>query len=252
MAPLEIVEDSANLSIRVLGVSGIDLCQAREEFLLVRVQRVPGSNGIRRIRYIIRQRIDGCHRGVLGQNSLGNHARKNPLAISFVACVEFALVLIDVILRSMMRCMIGAGAEPHVPRLRRIAGLLVADHANSMVSEVLREVIPLLWTIWLINEVVVFDEVGIPLVRLAAEEAVVAVEPSLQRPIRTVRTRGHILLSNVMVFAKPECAPSGVLKNLPNSCALCWKTAIRSGEPARGFGDRGHAVEMVVTSGKHR
>jgi hypothetical protein len=66
--------------------------------------------------------------------------------------------------------------------------------------------ITLLRTVRVANEMVVIDGVGIPLVGLAAEEAVVAVKPSLQRPIRAVRPRGDLLLRDVVVLAKPEGA----------------------------------------------
>ncbi len=48
---------------------------------------------------------------------------------------------------------------------------------------------------------IVFDEIRIPLIRFAAIETVEAIKPSLQRPIRAVRTRGDILLSDVVIFA---------------------------------------------------
>jgi len=46
-----------------------------------------------------------------------DHSLEHPPAISFIAIVELALVLVDVFLRSVMRRVIGARTVPHVPGL---------------------------------------------------------------------------------------------------------------------------------------
>ena len=120
----------------------------------------------------------------------------------------------------MVRRVVGARAEPHEPRLRRVAGLLVADHLDGLVGEVLREVIALLRPVGLVDEPVVFDQIRIPLVGLAAEEAVEAIEALLQRPLLAARARGDVLLGNVVVLAQPERAPAVVLEDLPDRGAL--------------------------------
>jgi hypothetical protein len=48
---------------------------------------------------------------------------------------------------------------------------------ESLVGEILREVVAVLGAVGLVDVVVVLGKVGIPLVRLAAEEAVEAVVP---------------------------------------------------------------------------
>ena len=252
MAHLQVVDDAANLSIRVLREPGIDLGQAREQLLFICAERIPGPHSVARIRHVFRQGVDRCHLRALWQDALGDHARKDPLAIGLVAVVEFTLVLVDVVLRSLMRRMVGAGAEPHVPGLRRIAGLLVANHADGLVGQVLREVIAILRAILLVNEVVIVHKVGIPLVGLAANEAIEAIEASLQRPLRPVRARSDILFGYVVVLSNPESAPSGILQDLPDGSALLRKAAVRAGESVGSFRDGGHAIEMVIASGQHR
>src|SRR5262245_7304868 len=111
-----------------------------------------------------------------------------------------------------MRRVVGAGTEPHEPRLRRVGGLLVADHLQSLIDEILREVIALLGAAGLLDELVVLDEVRVPLIGLAAEKAVIAVETLLQRPFAAACAGGDVLLRNIVVLAEPERAPAGILQ----------------------------------------
>ena len=76
----------------------------------------------------------------------------------------------------------GAGAVVHEERLAGDDHLGVLDELDRLVGEVGREVVAVLGQRGLLDRVVVVDEVGIPLVRLAAEEAVVALEAAAYRP----------------------------------------------------------------------
>src|SRR4029450_567985 len=109
---------------------------------------------------------------------------------------ELPFILIRILFWGMMRRVICARAEPHEPRLRRIAGLLVADHLDSLVGQVLGKVIAVLRSVRLINEPIFSDEARVPLFGPAAEEAVIAVEALLQRPFLPARARGNILLGD--------------------------------------------------------
>lgn len=50
---------------------------------------------------------------------------------------------INVLLWRLVRGMVGAGAEPSEPWLRRVTRLLVLDHLDRLIRQILREVIPL-------------------------------------------------------------------------------------------------------------
>ena len=141
---LQVVDDAADLGVRVLREPGVDLRQAREQLLLVGVERIPRAHHVRRVGHVGRQGVERGQLRALGQDALRDHARQHPLAVGLVAVVELALVLVDVFLRGMVRGMVGARAEPHEPRLRGVAGLLVADHLDGLVGQVLGEVIALL------------------------------------------------------------------------------------------------------------
>jgi len=249
-ALFEVVDEPAHLHIRVLGKSGVDLGHAREQLLLVRIERVPGTNGVARICNLLRKRIDRGELRILRQESLRDHARKNPLTISLVAVVKLTLVLVDVFLRCVVRRMVRAGTEPHEPRLRRIAGLLVANHLQRLIDEILGEVITLFRTIGLVDEFVVFDEVRIPLVSFAADEAVVTVETLLQRPFAAAGAGSDILFRHVVIFAEPERAPAGLLQNLADRRALRRKPATPTGESLRRFRNARTSIEMVIAAGQ--
>src|SRR5262245_59297440 len=119
-----------------------------------------------------------------------------------------------------MRRVVGAGTEPHEPWLRRVCRLLIAQHTESLIGKILRQVISLLGCRRWIDESVVFHEVGIPVVGLAAEEAVETIEPFLQRPFRPAGAACNVLYRNVVFLAQPECAVTVVLKHLPNGGAF--------------------------------
>ena len=78
---------------------------------------------------------------------------------------------------------------------------------------------------------VVLDEVGIPLVGLAADESVVALESLAERPRLAVAALGDILLRNVVVLAQPEGAVAVVLQDLRDGGGLRRDTAAQPGNP---------------------
>ncbi len=152
----------------------------------------------------------------------------------------------------MVRGVVRAGAEPHEPRLRRIAGLLIANHRDRLVGEVLGEVVALLRAVRLVDEPVVLDEVRIPVVGLAAEEAVEAIETFLERPLLAAGAGGNVLLGDVVVLAQPERAEAVLLENLADGGALGGKAAVRAGKSVGTLRDAGHAVDVMVASGQKR
>ncbi|SLE30409.1 Uncharacterised protein [Mycobacteroides abscessus subsp. massiliense] len=79
----------------------------------------------------------------------------------------------------MVRRMVGTRAEPHVPGFGRVSVPLVAQHPKCLIGKVFRKMIALLRAGRLLDEAIVLDEVGIPVVGLTAEKAVVPVEALL-------------------------------------------------------------------------
>src|SRR3974390_2741162 len=117
-----------------------------------------------------------------------------------------------------------------------------------MIDQVFGEVIALLRAIRGRDETIIFDQVRIPLIRFAAEKAVEAIEPFLQRPLFAGGARSDILLGDVVILPEPESAPTAILQDLPDGCRLVGKTPVRAGKTAGCLGDRSHAVQVVVAS----
>ena len=141
---LQVVDDAADLHVGVFREPGKDLGHAREQLLLVRVERIPRADGVGRVRLRFRQRVDRRQLRALRQDALLDHARQHPGAVGLVAVVELALVLVDVLLRGVVRGVIGARVVEHEPRLRGAGGLLVPDHLDRLIGQVLGEVVALL------------------------------------------------------------------------------------------------------------
>ena len=160
-----------------------------------------------------RHRIDRRQLGALGQDSALDHPRQHPFAVRVVAVVERALVLVDVLLRRVVRSVVGARAEPQVPRLVRLRLLRVADELERLVGEVLRQVVAVLGPVGLLDVVVVLGEVGKPLVRLAAEEPVEAVVAEPERPVLLRRAHRERVDRGVVVLADPERAQARVAQD---------------------------------------
>src|SRR5262245_60609552 len=106
--------------------------------------------------------------------------------------------------------------------------------------------------IGLLDETIVFDKVGIPVVGLAAEEAVVAIEPFLERPLAAAGAGGNVLFRNVVVLAEPEGAEPVLLKNLADGGTLGRNPAHRAWEAVGSLGDAGAAVQVMVSSRQKR
>src|SRR5262249_6217303 len=124
----------------------------------------------------------------LRQQAFLDHARQHPLTVRLVPRIELALVFVDVLLWCMVRRVVRAWTEPHEPGLRGVARLLVANHLQRLIREIPGKVISLVGRVRLFDELVVPDEIRIPLIRLTAEEPVVPIEALLERPLRSTRT----------------------------------------------------------------
>jgi hypothetical protein len=177
-------------------------------------------------------------------------ARQHPLPVSVVAIVKLALVLVDVVLRAVVRGMVRARTEPHVPGPGGVRSLLVAKHSDRLISQILGEMVAFLRRVGLINVAIVFYKIGIPLVCLAAKVAVEAIEALLQRPLAFACARGKVARRDIMIFAQPESAPAAVLQNLRDRGALVWNAGVSARESNGTLDDASHPVQVMVAAGK--
>ena len=125
-------------------------------------------------------------------------AGRTPLPVGVPAVVELARVPVGPLLRHMVRRVRRAGAEVQVERLVRVDLLGVGDELDRLVDQVLGQVVALLRRARRLDLVVVVDQVGIPLARVAAEEPVEALEAAPQRPA-VVRPGRRLLVARRQV-----------------------------------------------------
>ena len=114
--------------------------------------------------------------GVFGHDAQFLLAFEDPLAVGIPAVVELALVLVRPLLSEPDAA---HGARRGEIEEERFVGrhlLRVANELYGLVDQIFGQVIALLRSLWRLNLVVVIDQVGIILVGVAAEEAIIALE----------------------------------------------------------------------------
>ena len=109
-------------------------------------------------------------------------AREGVLAVGVPAAIEFALVFVGPFLRHVVGRMHGAGAEVHEEGFvgRHLLG--VGDHRPGLRHQIGGEVVALLRRGRRFHLAVVLHQLRVVLVRVAAEEAVEALEAPAQGP----------------------------------------------------------------------
>ena len=130
------------------------------------------------------------------------------LALLVPAVGELALVLVDPLLRHVMRGVRGARREVHEERLVGHQRLLLAHPADRLVGQILGEVVALLGRLRRLDRRRALIQRRVPLVVLAADEAVEVLEPAAAgRPGSRTAPPGW--------SARP--APRGTCRTAPSS-----------------------------------
>ena len=238
-ALLEVVEQAAELVVGVAEEAGVDLGHAGEQPLLVVGERLPGPHAVSlrpRLAVVARRvgvGVDRRQLGALGDDPELLLALEDALAIRLVAHVEHALVPVRPLLRDVVRRVGGARAVVEEERLVRRDRLRVLDELDRLVGEIDREVVALLGRLRRGDRMVVVDEVRVPLVRLAAEEAVVALEAAAERPLALRRGEVHLVLGAEMPLADDVGVPAALAEHLGDVRALEGDVAVRVREARR-------------------
>src|SRR5262249_56567035 len=96
--------------------------------------------------------------------------------------VEAPTVPTDPLRRRLVRRVGRASREVQEERLARCGLLLVLHEADGVIGEVLGQVVTVAGSARRVDEMVVAHELGRPLIGVAGEEAVVALEPEAEGP----------------------------------------------------------------------
>ena len=149
-----------------------------------------------------------------------------------------------------MRRVSGARRVVQEERLVRGDRLGVHDELDRLVGDVLTEVVALLRALRLVHRVVVVGQLGVPLARLGAEEAVPALEASPGRPVATRRGEVHLDGRAQVPLADHVGVPAQLAEDLGQHAVLRRDRAAGVAEPAGALGDARHAVARVVATGQ--
>ncbi len=238
---LEEVQQAPDLVIGVLEEAGEDLHHAGVEPAFVVGELVP----LLHVGVVSRQ-----HR-VLGDDAQFLLPREHLLAVGVPAVVELALVLVGPFLGHLVGRMVGAGREVEEERFVGRDLFEVGDELDRLVGQIDGEVVTLLGRLRRLDLMVVEDQVGIVLVGVTAEEAVVAVEPAPQRPAVVRAGRADLFRGCQVPFADAERGIAVRQQHLGQEPVLERDRTVGARVARRPLGDARHAVGVVVSPVQH-
>ena len=190
--------------------------------------------------------------GVLGDHPGGDLTGEDLLAVGLPAVVEGAAVGLDPLRGDLVRCVRGAGGQVGEERLAGRRLLLVLDHPDRLVDEVLGEVVALLGGRRRLDVVVVADQLRRPLAGLGAEEAVVLLEADAQRPPVEGTRGGGLRARHQVPLPDRHGVVAGVLEQPRHRRGAARDASGVAGEAeSRLLGDA-HADRVVVATGEQR
>ena len=236
---LEELEQPAVVVVGVAQEAGEDLHHARVQLLLVGRQAVP----------VLHVGIVTRELGVLRDDAQLLLLLEHLFSIRVPAVVELPLVLVGPLLRDVVRCVRGAGAEVHEERLVRRDLLGVGDEADRLVHEVFRQVVALVRASSRARRRDCRRRaLDSDLMRVAAQEAVVALETASERPAVVGPGCGDLICRRQVPFPERERAVSMLEQHFGKEAVLERDVAVAAGIAGRSLGDARHRVRVMVAS----
>ena len=215
---------------------------------------LPAQHRLERLRHVVPARHVRRPRGELG--ICRDHAQRflageGLLAQRIPAGVELALVLVGPFPGHMVRGMGRAGGEVAEERLVRRKGLLLLDPADGLVRHVLHQVVALLGRLRRRDRGGTLDQRGIPLVRLAADEAVEVLEAATtRRPLVEGADRARLPHRHLVAFAELRGVVAIELERLGQRRDGIGQHRGVARLAGGDLGDAGHAGVMVIAAGQ--
>ena len=240
---LERVDQPADVVIGVLHERRVHFHLALEHRLELGIHGIPGRNR-------------GVPRRQLGVGA--DHPQllllvERDLALLVPAVGELALVLVDPLLRDVMRRVRGARREVDEERLVRQQRFLLARPGDRLVGQVFGQVIALGGRLRRLDRRRALIEGRVPLVVLAADEAVEVLEAAAAGRPRVERScRTGLPHRDLVAFAELRRRVAIELEGererrlgVGQHRAVAWRCR-------RDFGDAAHADRVVVAPGEQR
>ena len=148
----------------------------------------------------------------------------------------------------MVRGVAGSRRVVQEEWLLRRDRLCVFDELECLVGDVHGEVVTLVRGFRLIRQVVVVEEVGIPLVGLGSQEPIGPLEAPAARPVSASRGKVHFHLRAQVPFAHHVSVPSCLRQDLGDGAVLGGDDTTGVREADRGLSDARHGVAGVVSA----
>ena len=236
---LEVVEHAANMMVGVRQETGEDLHHACVELFLLWGECLP----VWHIGIMTREF------GTLRHDAQLFLPGEDLLAVGIPAVVERAFVLVRPLPGHVMRRVHGTGAEVQVKRFVGGDLLGIGDELNGLVGQVLGQVVALFRGFRRLDLVVVVHQVGVVLVGVAAQEAIVALEAASQRPAVVGTSGGLQVGGNQVILADHVGVVALCQQHLREEAVLEGNVTVVAGVAGRELSDSSHGVGVVVAPG---
>ena len=237
---LEELHDATEVVVGEAEEAGVDLHVPGVEPLGIVRQGVP----LRHVRVPRRQfgpRRDDAHVEL---------ALMDDLAVLFPAAVELALVLVRPLLGHVVRRVTGAGGVVQEEGLVGRVDVRVLDELDRLVGQIDAQMVAVLRQCRLLDLVVVVGQFRIPLVGLATQEAVVALEAATERPAVVGAGGGRVLGRRQVPLADAEGVVAVLQQHLADHRPVEGQDAVVARVAGGGLGDRRQAERVVVAPGQ--
>ena len=150
-----------------------------------------------------------------------------------------------------MRSVAGTRGVVHEERLLGRVDVRVEHHLDRLISEVLAEVVAVLGPLRRARGPVVERQVGVPVVRLAAQEPVEALEPAAERPAVQRTGWGVLFRGRQVPLAEAERVVALRDEHLGQHAVGRRHPPVVTREPRGQFLNAGDAAGMVVAAGQN-
>ena len=128
--------------------------------------------------------------------------------------------------------------------------MLVADHRDRLIDQILTQVIAVLGAGRLLDRVVIGTEIGMEVIGLSLHKAVKPIEALLQRPVVERAGGGGLHDRGEMPLADTKRRPALGAKHLGDGRGLRGNPAAHVGETGIEIRDGSHADGVMVAAGE--
>ena len=235
------LDDAADLMVGVGGIGGEHLDLADEQLLFFIRRLVPRLQQVRRPGRELRILRDDAELLLVGEDRFTE---------LFIAAVEqvHGVDLVHPLLGGVMRRM---GAARHIVDEERLVGCGLVQ-AVEIVDGVIRHArrqVPAGLALEGEDLRGVAEQVGLPLVGVAADEAIEILEPHADRPLVEGTCHAGLEGRRVVILAEPRGGIAIVLQDAADGGLVLADDRVVAGEARRLLGDHAEARRVVVASG---